>query len=53
MITPAYAAKRQNALHPVRTILLRVIGIAVCSVVLYSFTKFTQIYRIIRALRAQ
>lgn len=39
MITPAYAAKRQNALHPVRTILLRVIGIAVCSVVLYSFTK--------------
>ena len=39
MITPAYAAKRQNALHPVRTIILRVIGIAVCSVVLYSFTK--------------
>lgn len=38
-ITPAYAAKRQNDVHPLRTALLRVIAIAVCSITLYNFTK--------------
>lgn len=39
LITPSYTAKRINAMHPVRTILLRVVGIAVCSMVLYNITK--------------
>lgn len=39
LITPSYTAKRINALHPVRTALLRVMGIAVCSMVFYNITK--------------
>lgn len=39
LITPSYTVKRINALHPVRTALLRVMGIAVCSMVFYNITK--------------
>lgn len=45
LITPSYTAKRINALHPVRTALLRVMGIAVCSMVFYNITKtFNDVY---------
>ncbi len=39
LITPAYTARRVNELHPIRTMLLRIVGIAVCSLVLYNITK--------------
>ena len=42
LITPSGTARRMEAMHPVRTALLRVVGIAVCSVVLYGITTICE-----------
>ncbi len=39
LITPSYTAKRINEIHPARTVLIRVVAVAVCSMVLYNITK--------------
>ena len=39
LITPSYTSKRIDEIHPARTILIKVVAVAVCSMVLYNITK--------------